>query len=137
MNAKLVKEARTVAERFGCGYLAGLALGSALAGRAAEDAHLPCADGEFQVLILDEPCAGLDPVARENFLCWLKVLASETRRPSLVMVTHHVEEILPCFTHVLLLKAGTVYGVGSKQGRMLTSALSDAYGAVAIAAEWR
>ncbi|HET7238727.1 MAG TPA: ATP-binding cassette domain-containing protein, partial [Terrimicrobiaceae bacterium] len=51
------------------------------------------------ILILDEPCAGLDPVARERFLGDLSKLARKKRAPALVIVTHHIEEIVPEFTH--------------------------------------
>ena len=77
------------------------------------------------LLILDEPCAGLDPVAREHFLQFLQRL----RRPTLVLVTHHVEEIMPAFTHVLVLREGKALAAGVKQ-RVLTSAVfSKAFGA--------
>ena len=48
-----------------------------------------------QLLILDEPCAGLDPVAREHFLQFIERLARRRGSPTLVLVTHHVEEIMP------------------------------------------
>ncbi|MDR2430143.1 MAG: ATP-binding cassette domain-containing protein [Puniceicoccales bacterium] len=67
----------------------------------------------LDVLILDEPCAGLDPVCREHFLNMLPRLASGTRAAvPLVLVTHHVEEIMPCFTHVLMLRKGRVLASG-------------------------
>src|SRR3989442_7053453 len=61
-----------------------------------------------ELLILDEPCAGLDPVAREHFLLFLGRLALRPPggAPALVLVTHHVEEIMHCFSHVLVLKSG-------------------------------
>jgi iron complex transport system ATP-binding protein len=65
-----------------------------------------------RLLILDEPCAGLDPVAREDFLDFLGGLARRRNAPALVLVTHHVEEILPCFTHALLLRAGRAVAAG-------------------------
>ena len=64
------------------------------------------------VLILDEPCAGLDPVARENFLQFLQRLSKSRHAPALVLVTHHVEEIVPAFTHALLLKSGVALASG-------------------------
>jgi len=73
-----------------------------------------------QLLILDEPCAGLDPVAREHFLQFLERLAHKRGAPTLVLVTHHVEEIMPAFSHVLVLKAGEVLVAGLK-GKVLTS----------------
>ncbi|MFA6286765.1 MAG: ABC transporter ATP-binding protein [Opitutaceae bacterium] len=65
-----------------------------------------------KLLILDEPCAGLDPVAREQFLHFIEILARQSRGPALILVTHHVEEITPAFTHALLLKAGRVAASG-------------------------
>ena len=55
------------------------------------------------LLILDEPAAGLDPVAREMFLASLRALMASPRGPSILYVTHHVEEAIPSFTHALLL----------------------------------
>jgi iron complex transport system ATP-binding protein len=81
-----------------------------------------------ELLILDEPCAGLDPVAREHFLQFLGRLTQTSSAPTLVLVTHHVEEIIPSFSHVLLLRKGQVLAAGPK-GRILTSGiLSHAFG---------
>ena len=76
---------------------------------------------ELKILFLDEPCAGLDPVAREDFLGFLEKLARRPKAPSLVLVTHHVEEIVPVFTDVLLLTGGTVLARGARD-QVLTSA---------------
>ena len=73
------------------------------------------------LLILDEPCAGLDPLARENFLAFLHRLGSQRRAPALLFVTHHVEEIIPLFTHTLLLRAGRLLAAGPN-ARVLTTA---------------
>ncbi len=81
-----------------------------------------------RLLILDEPCAGLDPVAREEFLQFLDALARDPRSPALVLVTHHVEEIVPAFTHALLLRSGAVVEAGER-AKVLTSAnLSRTFG---------
>jgi iron complex transport system ATP-binding protein len=80
------------------------------------------------VLILDEPCAGLDPVARERFLAFVQKVASRKTGPTLLFVTHHVEEIMPAFTHALLLRKGRVAGAGAI-GEVLTGAsLSRVFG---------
>lgn len=76
---------------------------------------------EPALLILDEPCAGLDPVARERFLDFLQRLGSRKNSPTLVLVTHHVEEIMPVFSHVLMLKAGRTFAEGRKE-KVLSSA---------------
>jgi len=72
-----------------------------------------------KVLILDEPCAGLDPAAREHFLQFLQRLGKKKDAPTLVLVTHHVEEIMTVFSHVLLLKDGRGLVAGEKS-KMLT-----------------
>ena len=82
-----------------------------------------------RLLILDEPCAGLDPVAREDFLELIDGLAGRRGGPALVLVTHHVEEITRRFSHVLVLRAGKVLASGPR-GKVLTSSnLSAAFGA--------
>jgi len=82
-----------------------------------------------ELLILDEPCAGLDPVAREQFLQFLERLSHDAGAPSLVLVTHHVEEIMPGFSHVLILKRGHVLASGAKDLVMSADKLSEAFGA--------
>jgi iron complex transport system ATP-binding protein len=82
-----------------------------------------------RLLILDEPCAGLDPVAREDFLRFLEKLARRKNTPALILVTHHVEEILPCFTHALLLRAGRAVAAGPRTTTLTTRQLSITFGA--------
>jgi len=82
-----------------------------------------------RLLILDEPCAGLDPVAREQFLKFIDDLASRPGAPALVLVTHHVEEITPAFTHALVLRTGAVVAAGPKERVVTSSVLSHAFGA--------
>ena len=81
-----------------------------------------------RLLILDEPCAGLDPVARENFLRFIEKLARQKNSPALVLVTHHVEEITPAFTHALLLRAGRVHAAGSLARTLTSKNLSAIFG---------
>lgn len=78
--------------------------------------------GKPKLLILDEPCAGLDPAAREHFLQFLQRLGRHKNSPTLVLVTHHVEEIMPVFSHVLVLKAGRMLAADRKPA-VLDSAL--------------
>jgi iron complex transport system ATP-binding protein len=81
------------------------------------------------LLILDEPCAGLDPIARERFLEFLESLGRNKRSPALVLVTHHVEEIMPAFTHVLLLREGRVAAQGARRQTLTSRNLSMTFGA--------
>lgn len=86
-----------------------------------------------RLLILDEPCAGLDPVAREQFLQLVTTLASRQKRSTgsiaLVLVTHHVEEITPVFTHALLLHRGRVLAAGACESILTSRNLVQTFGA--------
>jgi iron complex transport system ATP-binding protein len=82
-----------------------------------------------RVLILDEPCAGLDPAAREHFLQFLQRLGKGRNAPTLVLVTHHVEEIMPIFSRALILKKGKVLASGKKSEVLTAKILSHAFGA--------
>jgi iron complex transport system ATP-binding protein len=69
------------------------------------------------MLVLDEPCAGMDPGVRERFLRWLidRVTSVEIRNqasPTTVLVTHHVEEIVPGIQNTLVLSTGQVHSAG-------------------------
>ncbi len=65
-----------------------------------------------EMLLLDEPSASLDLGARERLLQMLSGFAQSPSSPAMIMVTHHVEEIPPGFTHVLLLREGRVQAAG-------------------------
>lgn len=82
----------------------------------------------LEVLILDEPCAGLDPVARERFLQFVDSLAHRAGAPTLIYVTHHVEEIMPAFTHVLALRKGKAVAAGSKEEVLTPEVLRKVFG---------
>jgi len=76
------------------------------------------------LLILDEPCTGLDIVAREILLRSIQTLATKPDAPTLLYVTHHSEEVLPIITHALLMKQGRVIQSGSKSDVLTSRALS-------------
>lgn len=80
-----------------------------------------------KVLILDEPCGGLDPAARERFLQFIQRLGQKGNAPTLIFVTHHVEEIMPVFSHVLMLKSGDVLASGEKAATLNSRNLSAAF----------
>jgi iron complex transport system ATP-binding protein len=65
-----------------------------------------------ELVILDEPAAGLDLGGRETLVRDLGELAGDKRSPVMVLVTHHVEEIPPGFTHALLLRQAKVVAAG-------------------------
>ena len=84
---------------------------------------------KMEILVLDEPCAGLDPVAREHFLQFVEELTAKGSFRSLLLVTHHVEEIIPAITHALVLKEGQVIAQGEKRRALNSFSLSEAFGA--------
>jgi iron complex transport system ATP-binding protein len=81
------------------------------------------------LLILDEPCAGLDPLARAQFLTLVEALARRPRGPALVLVTHHVEEITPAFSRVLLLARGRAVAQGPRRTVLTSAQLGEAFAA--------
>jgi iron complex transport system ATP-binding protein len=81
-----------------------------------------------RLLILDEPCAGLDPVARAEFLDFLGRLAKRRDCPALVLVTHHVEEIIPAFSHVLVMRKGKALAQGPLRETLGSATLSTCFG---------
>ncbi|HEY2987535.1 MAG TPA: ATP-binding cassette domain-containing protein [Candidatus Binatia bacterium] len=83
---------------------------------------------EPYLVMLDEPCAGLDPGARENFLAGLRQLGKQEKVPALIYVTHHVEEILPMFKKTLILRQGKVLASGETAALLKPDVLKQLYG---------
>jgi iron complex transport system ATP-binding protein len=81
-----------------------------------------------ELLLLDEPAAGLDLGGREDLVSTLSVLAYDPLSPATVLVSHHVEEIPPGFTHVLLLREGAVVASGPLQETLTEDLLSATFG---------
>ncbi|HEU5128197.1 MAG TPA: ABC transporter ATP-binding protein [Glycomyces sp.] len=81
-----------------------------------------------ELLLLDEPAAGLDLGAREALVATLSGLAKDSDAPAMVLVTHHVEEIPPGFTHALVLSAGAVVAAGPLAEALTSATLSKAFG---------
>jgi iron complex transport system ATP-binding protein len=80
-----------------------------------------------ELMLLDEPAAGLDLGGREDLVRRLGDLALDVFAPAMVLVTHHVEEIPPGFTHVLLLKDGRVVAEGPLETTLTAAALSKTF----------
>ena len=80
------------------------------------------------LLVLDEPCAGLDPHARRVFLDDIGLLAAQPGAPTLLLVTHHIEEIGSWISRVCALKQGRVAAQGATQEILTGETLSMAFG---------
>jgi iron complex transport system ATP-binding protein len=81
-----------------------------------------------ELLLLDEPAAGLDLGGREDLVSTLSVLALDPDSPATVLVSHHVEEIPPGFTHAMLLRQGKVVAQGPLERVVTEEALSETFG---------
>jgi iron complex transport system ATP-binding protein len=81
-----------------------------------------------ELLLLDEPAAGLDLGGREDLVARLADLAADPDSPALVLVTHHVEEIPPGFSHCLILAEGQVLAAGLLADTLTAENLSAAFG---------
>lgn len=84
--------------------------------------------GAAELILLDEPAAGLDLAARERLVAQLGSLASDPSVPAMVLVTHHLEEVPPGFTHGLLLAGGRKVAAGRLEEVLTPSLVSACYG---------
>ncbi|HVQ98041.1 MAG TPA: ATP-binding cassette domain-containing protein, partial [Mycobacterium sp.] len=81
-----------------------------------------------ELLLLDEPAAGLDLGGREELVARLTDLAADPDAPAIVLVTHHVEEIPPGFSHCMLLSEGQIVAAGLLPDVLTADNLSSAFG---------
>ena len=123
-----VRRARRVLSEWHLGQLADREVGTLSEG---EQKRLQIARSimtDPELLLLDEPSAGLDLGMREELMLMLSAFASSPSAPAIVMVTHHVEEIPRGFTHILLLARGTVINAGPIDETLTSENLSRAFG---------
>ena len=80
------------------------------------------------MIILDEPCSGLDPGAREQFLATLHDVLQRPNCPTMVMITHHIEEILPATKRVLVMESGKIIRDGTPEEIVIEETLQQIYG---------
>ncbi len=89
-----------------------------------------------KLLILDEPCSGLDILSREQFLSTIEKLCRREEAPNLLYVTHRIEEIMPVFAKALLLRRGEVHSLGDT-GAVLTSENLSRFFEIPVDVQWR
>jgi iron complex transport system ATP-binding protein len=80
------------------------------------------------LLVLDEPCAGMDPGVRERFLAWLDKALDDPTSPTVVLVTHHIEEIVPGFANTLVLSSGRIHSSGPTDQVVTRETIETVYG---------
>ncbi|WP_320065072.1 ABC transporter ATP-binding protein [Micromonospora sp. RTGN7] len=114
--------------QFGIDHLADRAYGTLSEGERKRVQIARALMTDPELLLLDEPAAGLDLGGREDLVARLAELAYDPDAPALVLVTHHVEEIPPGFTHALLLRDGGVVAEGLLTDTLTADNLSKAFG---------
>jgi iron complex transport system ATP-binding protein len=121
--------ARSCLERMGCAPLADRTFGTLSSGERQRVQIARTLMGEPELLLLDEPAAGLDLAAREALVVRLGMLVVEPLPPpTIVLVTHHLEEIPPGFGHALVMADGRVVAAGPIQAALTATTLTEAYG---------
>ncbi len=128
--ARMVDEANALLKLVGLGKVARHAYSTLSSGERVRGLIARALSVKPKLLLLDEPTAGLDVLAREQVLATVQMLfdGDARERPTVVMITHHVEELPPATTQVLLLSEGAVAGAGAPADVLREDVLSRAYG---------
>ena len=122
------RRAMTLLQALGAAHLADRRFGTLSEGERKRVQIARALMSDPEVMLLDEPAAGLDLGGREDLVARLGLLAQDTEAPALVLVTHHVEEIPPGFTDVLLLRDGRIVAAGPLELTLTAENLSATFG---------
>jgi iron complex transport system ATP-binding protein len=114
--------------RMGCADLATHDFGSLSSGERQRVLLARTLMGDPELVLLDEPTAGLDLGAREELVAQLDELAEDATAPPTVLVTHHVEEIPASFTHAMLMLDGRMLAAGPVDDVLDDAAISECFG---------
>jgi iron complex transport system ATP-binding protein len=121
------RAARACLERMGVGDYAGRTVGTLSSGERQRVLIARTLMTEPELLVLDEPAAGLDLGARETLVDRLAALAADRSPAAIVLITHHLEEIPPGFGHALVLAGGRTVAAGPIDAALSGASLSEAY----------
>jgi iron complex transport system ATP-binding protein len=127
VSAAMRRQAADALERVGAAHLAAKTLDTMSTGEARRVLIARALVHAPQALVLDEPTRGLDLVARHAFLERVRAIAQHGT--SILLVTHHVDEIIPEIDRVVLLKGGRVAADGTKAQVLTAARLGDAFAA--------
>ncbi len=122
------RRAARLLERVGVGGLDDRTFGTLSQGEKARVQIARALMTDPELLLLDEPAAGMDLGGREDLLHRLTRFAEDAASPASVLVTHHVEELPPGITHVLLLRAAKVVASGLARDVLTAGPLSETFG---------
>lgn len=110
----------------GASHLIGRSMASLSTGEARRVLIARALAHRPRALLLDEPCAGLDPAARHHFLDMLRGIVRTG--VTLLLVTHHIEEILPEIDRIIMLRGGRLDRDGAKDALLTSEAVTDLFG---------
>ncbi len=120
--------AREIMDWIGTAHLAGRSFATLSTGERQRVLIARALSAEPDLLLLDEPCLGLDPLSREEFLASLERLYSSRKDLSVIYVTHHVEEITPKLENLLVLAGGRLMAAGEMRETLTARVISSLYG---------
>ncbi|WP_447764720.1 ABC transporter ATP-binding protein [Sphingopyxis panaciterrae] len=126
VTADMRDASRAALEEVGASHLIGRSMASLSTGEARRVLIARALAHRPRALLLDEPCAGLDPAARHHFLDMLRAVARGGT--TLLLITHHIEEILPEISRIVMLRDGRVEDDGAKDGLLTSAALTRLFG---------
>ncbi|MCL4536622.1 MAG: ABC transporter ATP-binding protein [Nitrospirae bacterium] len=135
-DKKDIKHARIIMEQLGCAHLAKQLYGTLSQGEKQRVLIARALMSSPKILILDEPCTALDIFAREQLLSTLEHIDRMDSKPTLIYVSHHIEEIVPVFKHTLLLRRGEMHSAGKTKSILTKTNLSDFFETL-VNVEWR
>lgn len=122
------ERARDLLEDQGIGFAADRPFATLSSGQKQRVLLARALMGSPELVLLDEPCNGLDLRAREELLAALTTMAHDPASPPIVVVTHHVEEIPIGFTHLLMLKDGRMVAKGTIEETLTDAVLTETFG---------
>ena len=121
-------QAQDLLDSAGLGHLADRSLGTLSAGERQRVHLARVGMGHHELVLLDEPAAGLDLGAREALVVQMANMANDARLAAMVLVTHHLEEIPPGITHAALLADGMIVAQGPIEDALSDAAVSACFG---------
>ena len=125
ITAEMHRRAAEALEKMGAAHLANRRMDEMSSGEARRILLARALVTEPRALVLDEPTTGLDVVARHRFMERVRRITGEGK--TLILITHHVEEIIPEINRVILLRHGRIVGDGPKRDMMSAARLSEVF----------
>lgn len=129
-------KAKSILDEMGISHLADRPFGVCSQGERQKVLISRALMADPKLLILDEPCTGLDIYSREKLLASIEKLGRQENGPTMIYVTHHIEEVCPAFTHALVIKDGKIIAAGPKEEVISEPILTEGLG-LPLEVQWK